>query len=150
VHRIDADVSAPSGGRAGVGVAANLRPLLRCDEWLKNVFVFAGVLFTGPPFQALSLWRAALAFGFFSAGASAVYIHNDIADWASDRRHPVKRNRPIAAGRVTLRAARAAQAVLLLVACGSVLVLPMRFAWLLAAYVALNVAYSGGVKRMVI
>jgi 4-hydroxybenzoate polyprenyltransferase len=124
--------------------------LLRCPEWLKNVFVFAGILFTGPPLGLDRIEQSAFAFLLFSLAASAVYIHNDIADRESDRRHPVKRLRPIAAGRVSLGMARAVQAVLLVAAFGGAMLLPARFSWLLAVYVGLNVAYTAVLKQMLI
>jgi 4-hydroxybenzoate polyprenyltransferase len=124
--------------------------LLRCPEWSKNVFVFAGLLFTGPPLDRVKIGQAGLAFVLFSVAASAVYIHNDIGDRESDRRHPVKRNRPMAAGLVPLGVARAVQVVLLAAAFGGAALLPVRFAWLLGTYVALNVLYTAALKHMVI
>jgi 4-hydroxybenzoate polyprenyltransferase len=124
--------------------------LLRCDEWLKNVFVFAGLLFIGPPFVTEQLGQAALGFALFSAVASAVYIHNDIVDRESDLQHPVKRNRPIAAGRVSPGVARVIQLLLLAVGFAGAMVLPDRFPRLLASYVVLNFVYTAALKKMVI
>src|SRR5713226_4611485 len=119
----EATVLATSKASGSVGVARTAWHLLRCDEWLKNVFVFPGLLFSGPPFPPEAIVRSILGFVIFSVAARAVYIHNDIADRESDRRHPVKRNRPIAAGRVSLGLARLIQLVLLVAAFGATMLL---------------------------
>jgi heme O synthase-like polyprenyltransferase len=145
------DAAVLAGGTATpAGAARTAWHLLRGGAWLKNLFIFAGLLFQGPPFSPRALAHAALAFVLFSAAASAVYIHNDIADRAADVRHPRKRHRPIAAGRVPLPVARALQGLLLLAAFGGALALPARFAWLVGAYAGLNVLYSGVLKHVVI
>jgi len=79
--------------------------LMRPLQWTKNIFVFTGLIFSkswDDPSLDLSVFLAALSFSLVS---SAIYIINDIADCESDRRHPKKCKRPIAAGQVTINVA---------------------------------------------
>jgi HAD superfamily hydrolase (TIGR01490 family) len=136
---------------AGAGrQAALLVQLMRPHQWVKNGFVFVGVLFghawTVPQLMLDSV-LAALAFCF---AASAVYVVNDYADRERDRVHPQKRHRPLASGRVAPRAALAlalvliaASAALALAASGTVLAI-------VAGYAAMNLAYSFALKNIVI
>src|SRR2546425_10571015 len=92
-------------------VLASLRP----RQWVKNLFVFAGLIFSQKLFTPLA--GVALAtFAVFCALSGAVYLLNDVADRETDRFHPRKRERPIAAGRLPARMAVAA--ALVLVAAG--------------------------------
>src|SRR5688572_5382756 len=88
------------GGRSGLLSA----PLLRCmrpKQWIKNLFLFAGLMFTLDQGHGLDVWlRVGMGFVIFSFLSAAVYIINDIADAERDRLHPVKRFRPIASGEV--------------------------------------------------
>lgn len=123
---------------------------MRPVQWTKNLFVLAPAVFAGVLFEGESAARAAVALVIFCALSSAVYLINDIADRERDRRHPLKRRRPIAAGRLPVPMAGGA-AVLL--ATGSLAVA----AWisttslaLAALYLALNVGYSVVFKHVVI
>ena len=68
---------------------------LRPRQWAKNLFVFAGLIFSQSLFSPL-VWPALAAFVIFCALSGAVYVFNDLADLEKDRLHPAKRNRPIA------------------------------------------------------
>lgn len=124
--------------------------LMRPHQWLKNVFVFAGLLFSQVWLHADSgplVARVLLAFAAFCCLSSMVYILNDWHDRTSDARHPTKRSRPLASGAVSLPMAAALAVALLLAA--------VMFAWgnrvlmvLLAVYVVLNVAYSLRLKQV--
>ncbi|MBI4756659.1 MAG: decaprenyl-phosphate phosphoribosyltransferase [Betaproteobacteria bacterium] len=123
--------------------------LLRPLQWSKNGFVLLGVIFghawADPPTLAAAGW----AFVAFCLLASGVYVMNDIFDRARDREHPVKRHRPIASGRVRVGAAGALSAACLAGGLGIALVtteVPAVF----VGYVLLNVAYSLGLKHVVI
>src|SRR4051794_10052663 len=85
---------------------------LRPDEWVKNLFVFAGLLFGGE-FDFASALAATGAFVAFCAVASAGYLVNDIRDVELDRRHPTKRFRAIASGALPIPTAKAGAAALL-------------------------------------
>jgi 4-hydroxybenzoate polyprenyltransferase len=124
--------------------------LIRPKHWLKNLVLFAPLIFAKELFvadQALSVVRAFLA---FCLTASAVYIINDIADAESDRAHPVKRNRPIASGRMRVRAALALLAAVAALAAVLCVGMSSQFILLLACYFALNLAYSFRLKHVML
>ena len=127
-----------------------LMRLLRPHQWLKNGFVFVGLLFGHAWADPVRLGQALAAFAAFCLLASAVYVMNDLIDREQDRLHPEKKNRPLAAGTVSVSAA-AVLAATCLVAGGAVAVLWAGSApWVFFAYVALNIAYSFGLKHIVI
>src|SRR4051812_45001429 len=78
---------------------------LRPGHWTKNLLVFAGVLFGQRLLEPRAVVAAFAAFAIFCALSGVVYLINDIADRESDRQHPLKSQRPIASGRVTVAAA---------------------------------------------
>jgi decaprenyl-phosphate phosphoribosyltransferase len=122
--------------------------LARPRHWVKNLFVLAPLLFARHLFDG-GLWlRALAAAGLFSAMASAVYAFNDALDAERDRSHPLKRDRPIAAGRIPVRTAFAAAGLLALSAVLAGLSLGMGFALVGLGYLGLNVLYSLGLKRV--
>ncbi len=124
--------------------------LLRCDQWVKNAFVFSGLLFSGRLTDPNAIVSATAAFGLFCTVASAGYLHNDINDADADRAHPDKRNRPIASGRIQPRTARALQIILLAIGFGGALLLDTRILALLVFYVVLNLAYTHTLKHIVV
>jgi 4-hydroxybenzoate polyprenyltransferase len=125
--------------------------LVRPRQWVKNIFVLTALIFSGRVLDPQAVLHAALAFAAFCLAASATYLLNDWRDIEDDRRHPVKRTRPLAAGDLPawsgpLGAALCAVGALLLgfgaLGTGTGLVL--------AAYLALNLGYSLGLKHLVI
>jgi 4-hydroxybenzoate polyprenyltransferase len=128
----------------------NLIRLIRPQQWLKNLFVFAGILFGHFWGSATLVLSAALAAGAFCMVASAVYVINDILDRESDRAHPAKRNRPIASGAITVPTGLVIASFL--AACGLFLgyQVSAMVSWLLILYFALNLGYSLGLKHVVI
>jgi len=124
--------------------------LLRPKHWVKSLFVFAGLVFGHAWGDSALVWRVIAAAVGFALVSSAVYVLNDILDRAADRRHPVKRERPLAKGSVGLPVA-----VLLglLAAVGGgwagYYASPL-VALLLLTYAVMNIAYSLGLKRVVI
>jgi 4-hydroxybenzoate polyprenyltransferase len=131
-------------------VLALLLSSLRPEQWTKNLFVFAGVLFGGRLTEVAAIGRASAAFGIFCALSGVVYLINDLADREADQRHPLKRLRPIASGQLSTGTAAVAAAVLGVIGLASALALSPAFASLAAAYFALLVAYSFVLKHMVI
>jgi 4-hydroxybenzoate polyprenyltransferase len=123
--------------------------LCRPHQYLKNAFVLVGLIFGGDGSLGLAV-RAGLAFVAFSAMASAVYIGNDILDVEADRRHPTKRNRPIARGAVSVGAAWRLAAALACFALALAAALSPLAALLIFAYALLNVGYSWRWKHVVI
>src|SRR6266571_3054361 len=130
-------LSTATGISAGEMPAAATResplrvPLLRClrvKQWIKNLFVFAGLIFTLDRGHSWESWlHAAMGFFVFSCLSGAVYIINDIVDVERDRRHPVKRFRPIAAGEIPVRFAAVFAVALALMSIGAGLTLGMPF-----------------------
>jgi 4-hydroxybenzoate polyprenyltransferase len=141
-----AGASAPEAQR--LTFAALLRAL-RPEEWFKNAFVFAAVLFSGR-FDSTTALRSAGTFAAFCAVSSAGYLVNDIHDAGADRRHPVKRTRPIASGALPVPAASLAAGALALAGLGLGLAVSPAVCGLVAAYGASSVAYSFVLKRLVI
>ena len=88
-----------------LGFPAAYVKLARPKQWTKNGFVLAGLVFSGEALEASSLVAALLAFAAFCALSGAVYAANDVLDVEEDRKHPTKRNRPVASGLISSRAA---------------------------------------------
>lgn len=121
--------------------------LMRPHHWLKNIFVFAGLMFSQTWNNAPLALKTATAFAAFCCISSLVYILNDWRDRASDALHPVKRQRPLASGAVSVSAAMALAAALLVT--GLWLTVGNRVLMLLLGiYVASNLAYSWRLKHV--
>ena len=125
----------------------SLAVLMRPHQWLKNTFVFAGLVFSESWRNGPLALQVLNAFAAFCCVSSLVYIINDWRDRAADARHPVKRLRPLASGAVPAPAALAL--ALALLAAGSWLAADNpKLLGLLAIYVLLNLAYSWWLKRV--
>lgn len=122
---------------------------LRPHQWLKNLLVFVPVLTAHRFLEAPAVADALLAFAAFSLCASGVYLLNDLLDLDADRRHPRKRHRPFAAGRLPLLHGLVAGPLLTLCGLAVALACSPAFAAVLAGYYALTVAYSLRLKRIV-
>jgi 4-hydroxybenzoate polyprenyltransferase len=122
------------------------RPL----QWTKNVFVFAGILFSvsidEPRAWALTL----LTFGAFCAASSAAYLVNDVLDAEEDRAHPVKRRRPIASGQLDPRVALVAAATLAVAAAALAVPVGWEVVALTLGFLGLQLAYSLRLKHIVL
>jgi 4-hydroxybenzoate polyprenyltransferase len=126
------------------GVVRTLRP----HQWVKNVFVLAPVVFAREVFDPGLLVRAASGFVIFCLLASAVYTINDVADVEADKLHRVKRNRPIASGRVPIALARVLAAILVIASLGAAALVSVAFLVVAAIYLAQNLAYSFRLKHV--
>lgn len=122
---------------------------LRPEQWLKNGFVLAPIVFSGLIGDPDAWLRSALAVAAFCAASSATYLVNDVVDRKADRLHPAKRTRPIAAGELSVAGALAAAAVLVVAAVAVAIWIGGWFPWILVGYVALVVLYSVLLKRIV-
>jgi len=131
-------------------VAASLFLALRPAQWTKNLIVFAALIFGQRLLDGEAVVRALVAFLAFCALSGVVYVVNDVVDREADRQHPLKRLRPIAAGALPVPVALGGAAVLGVVALVASLWLGVAFAAHAVAYVALQLAYSLGLKRQVI
>ena len=129
-----------------------LARLLRVKQWTKNAVVFAAFVFAlgdrNQNLDAWELWKVCLAALSFSLVSSAVYVFNDLRDAPQDRLHPIKRRRPIAAGEVGPGLAAGVAAALLAAGLGGAWRLGVDLLAVLGAYLALQVAYTLGLKRI--
>ena len=121
---------------------------LRPEQWTKNLFVAAPLLFGKAVTQPVSLRQTAVAALAFCATSSSIYLLNDLFDREADRLHPVKRNRPIASGAVSVPAAAGTALGLLVGAVAAVLVWSLPALAPMAIYAALMALYSGLLKQV--
>jgi 4-hydroxybenzoate polyprenyltransferase len=128
----------------------NLFISLRPGQWTKNLFVFAALVFAQRIHDADAVLRALLAFAVFCALSSAIYLVNDVLDREQDKRHPIKRNRPIASGAVGATVALAVAVILGATALGVSFMLGLPFFAMAATYVVLLSVYSISLKHIVI
>ena len=130
---------------------------MRPKQWIKNLLLFAGFVFTlnelWRPFSP-EMWgylgRSAVAFLLFSLLSSAVYLLNDVKDVEKDRLHPTKRNRPIASGALSPRMAIAAAVVLMVGTLAGGWWLAPAFAAISAGYLVMQFAYTFALKEVVL
>src|SRR6187402_2288268 len=123
---------------------------LRPHQWTKNLLVFAALLFSKHLFEPEPFLRAFLAFVAFCGLAGAVYLWNDVADVEQDRLHPKKRKRPIAAGELSIRTATLGAVALVALSLSLAFWLEARVGLCALLYLCLNLAYSFGLKHVVI
>ena len=123
---------------------------LRPGQWTKNAFVFAALIFALKVFDVPLLLRTIAAFVVFCFLSGAVYLLNDVRDYAEDRVHPKKSKRPIASGRLSRGTGLAASAVFGLGSLAAALLLGLPFFLAAAAYALLQAAYSLKLKHVVI
>jgi len=120
--------------------------LLRVHQWAKNALVFVPA-FAAHRFDLAALADATFAAIAFSLAASTIYILNDLVDLDADRRHRSKRNRPLAAGTVSIRQAMIVAPILLVVALAIAAAISLPFLGVLLGYLALTTAYTFSLKR---
>jgi 4-hydroxybenzoate polyprenyltransferase len=130
----------------GRALLAEARP----KQWVKNGFLFAGIVFAKKLTDRSAVAHVLGAFVLFCVVASAIYYMNDIKDAAADRAHPKKRFRPIAAGEIPLPLAWAVVAVGLVVALPLAFALRPMFGVLVLAYIALQFLYTYWLKEQVL
>lgn len=121
---------------------------LRPHQWIKNGFVIAPLVFARELFEVEYLLKVLAAFLLFSMASSTVYIVNDLTDVEADRAHPVKRNRPIASGKLPVGVARVAAVVMAVGVLGGGFFLNMPFGLTVVAYLVQNFAYTLWLKRV--
>jgi 4-hydroxybenzoate polyprenyltransferase len=123
---------------------------LRPTQWVKNVFVLAPLVFAEQLTDVNVLLKALLAFLAFCCAASAIYLVNDLGDREEDRLHPLKKSRPIASGALPLGIARLTAGSLAVAGLSLSFYLGTSFAILVIVYLGINLAYSNGLKKVVI
>ena len=125
--------------------------LARPHQFVKNGFVWLPIFFGLKLGDLLALEQTLIAFAAFCLAAGGVYVLNDLKDIQEDRRHPTKKNRPLASGAIPPRGAVIFMAALLLLAALVGFLLPKPdFLLILGAYLLLNVAYSFFLKHQAI
>lgn len=130
--------------------AESLRPiiaLLRPNQWLKNLILFAAVVFTGKLFDLEMVQLTGVGFLIFCAISSASYIFNDIIDIKYDRLHPDKKNRPLAAGKIKLSTATELAFILVFIGLIGSLFLSIEFFLISTAFALLHIMYSLVLKK---
>ena len=145
-------VSNSSSGRSAVrrSTAANLLISVRPGEWIKNTFVFAGLVFSRKLTDPSAVIASVTAFGIFCALAGAVYLINDVTDRERDRQHPRKRERPIASGALSPQTALTAAGLLAATGLVGAWMLGTTFGVVATSYLGLLALYSGPLKHIVI
>jgi decaprenyl-phosphate phosphoribosyltransferase len=126
------------------GVIRQMRP----EQWVKNVFVLAPLVFAKHLTHSSIIISAVGGFGVFCLLASGIYTMNDLVDVEADRVHPKKRFRPIASGRVPIWAGKALSGTLITIALAGAAIGPRPFLYVALAYLALQIAYSFKLKKI--
>ena len=127
-----------------------LLKVLRPHDWIKNLFVYAPLVFSGYFTQINSCLRATLAFVCFCIVSSSIYIINDVCDKNEDQQHPTKKNRPIASGAIA--SGQAIMISIILITCGVALAYLLDgyvYVYLLL-YIFISIAYSLAIKHIAI
>jgi len=127
-------------------ILTEIRPV----QWIKNLFVFAGVIFSLSFTRFLPIAQSILAFVIFCLAASSVYIFNDLIDKKIDNVHPQKRTRPIAAGKLRTPVALFVSVTLAFIALFLSLLLNYWFLLTVFTYILIMVVYSLILKKIVI
>ncbi|HEY0575229.1 MAG TPA: decaprenyl-phosphate phosphoribosyltransferase, partial [Pseudonocardia sp.] len=130
-----------------MSAVSGLLKAARPRQWVKNVLVLAAPLASADLVQLAVLEKVGLAFAAFCLAASAVYLVNDARDVAEDRVHPVKRNRPIAAGQVSVRLAVATAVVLFLASLAIATLASPQLLIVIVVYIAVQLGYCFGLKH---
>lgn len=122
--------------------------LIRPIDWSKNSFVFAGLLFSHRWTDPLAVERTLEAFIAFCFAASCIYIFNDIIDRNEDARHPLKKNRPIASGTISLGGASILLSLLLILALITASMASWMATSIVGTYIVMNIAYTLRLKHV--
>jgi decaprenyl-phosphate phosphoribosyltransferase len=133
-----------------VGTVGTWLRAVRVRQWTKNLLVFAAPAAAGALGQPDVFIDTLAALAVFCLLASGVYLLNDISDLAEDRLHPVKRDRPIAAGLVSVRSAVTVAVAAFALAAAVSIAVNWKLLWLACGYVALNVGYTRWLRRVAI
>jgi len=129
-----------------VQIVKSLRP----KQWTKNLFIFAALVFSKNLFNLPLLIETSLAFFIFCLLSGCVYIVNDLADLESDKKHPLKSQRPLASGKLKFSEAVGALIILVPVSLGFSFYMGMPFFLTALGYLFLQLAYSFLLKHIII
>lgn len=123
---------------------------LRPKQWIKNLVVFAGLIFSRNTFNWSMQWKVWATFAAFCAVVGAGYLLNDILDRQRDRIHPKKMNRPIASGRLGVRPAAMAAVFLTVTAISAGFAVDLYLPLFLGGYIVLQLSYTLWLKNHVV
>ncbi len=123
---------------------------MRIQQWIKNLFIFAALIFSARLFDLQDLLITLRGFLLFSLAASGIYIFNDIADLERDKLHPIKSQRPLPSGKLPVSVAAMSAAFLIGGSIMAAFFQNLGFGITLLLYAVLNVAYSLKIKDIVI
>jgi 4-hydroxybenzoate polyprenyltransferase len=144
--RVAEVIELPTRRSPGRAAFVSLRP----RQWAKNLLLFAGIVFAAKLGDPIRWVEAFAAFVAYCAASSAAYLVNDVRDVSADRLHPVKRRRPIARGELRPRAALGLAGALVMLAGATAVALGPASLACLAAFVALQAAYTTRLKHVVL
>ena len=116
--------------------------LLRPKHWIKNLFVFAVLIFSLNLFNIVKLIATLEAFFAFCLASSFVYIINDIIDVEQDRKHPKKKNRPIASGKISIKNAKIISIICLIASITLAYFVNLNTLIIISVYIFVNIFYS--------
>ncbi len=128
----------------------NIVRAMRPRQWIKNVLLFAGVVFSNHLGDAVFVLHATLGFVLFSMLSGAIYLVNDVMDVEADRLHPKKCKRPIAAGELSITTALLAAGVAGVVSLAVSFVVAVPFGLVALTYALVTVSYSLSIKHVVV
>ncbi len=123
---------------------------LRLKQWIKNLIIFAPLIFSENVFDTILLLKGLLAFILFCLVSGAAYILNDIKDLEEDRLHPLKSKRPLASGRLKKSLAMFTFFFLVIISLMGAFLINISFCIALGVYLVLQVSYSFWLKHVVI
>lgn len=123
---------------------------LRPRQWIKNLSLLAGLVFSGQLDNPAALSISLQAVGIFSLATSATYLLNDIFDVNRDRLHPFKNKRPIAAGIISLPLAITAALILIITSLAASYILSPAFFFAVISYLVLQLLYSVYLKSLIL
>jgi len=120
---------------------------MRVSQWIKNLLVFTAVIFSGKLFDFTIVSQAIIAFGIFCLLSSTSYLLNDIIDYPYDKKHPIKRYRPIASGEISLQQATSMVFILTIASLLLSLLFSVNFFFLALTFILLHFFYSLYLKK---
>jgi len=122
---------------------------LRTRQWIKNCFIFFPLVFGKKLFTFPANINTLITFFVFSLTASAVYLLNDITDIEKDKIHPIKRQRPIAAGKISIRQAAMTASILLALSITGAFLLNIYLGYTIFFYLVFNLFYMKILKKII-
>ena len=120
---------------------------MRVNQWIKNLVVFTAIVFSGELFNVVVLWETIGAFFIFCLLSSTSYVLNDIVDYPHDKKHPIKKFRPIASGQISIQEATFTVFILVILSLIAALLFSVQLFILAVLFLLLHVVYSLYLKK---